>query len=101
MNDNNMEEYCYGTDSRFLIKQFVSRDGDTVYMVHDADWVLDSEVRKGHTSPVVAQFETPQEAEDWCDFVEEGKIYSVPHEANFEGWPELEERVKGWTKSRK
>jgi len=91
----NEQRKYYGEASRFLIERFVSRDGDDAFMVRDASWVTDSEIGDGRGSPTVAQFATRQEAEEWCDFVEAGKITSVPHESNFEGWPGLKARVQG------
>jgi hypothetical protein len=88
----------YGAYSRFHIEPFVNRYGDTVYMVSDANWVTDAEVREGRRSPCVGQFSSIAEAHEWCDLVEEGKITSVPHEANFEGWPALKQRVQEGTK---
>lgn len=83
----------YGPFYRFLITRFDGRDGRTCYMVRDAEWVLDSEMPYGHTSPTVAQFDTKQEAKEWCDKVLEGVLDSIPHESNFVGWPALEKRV--------
>ena len=90
-----MKEYYYGEFGRFVIAPFTTRDGNVVYMVHDADWILDREVREGRSAPTVGQFATQEEAREWCDLVEDGKIFSVPHESNFEGWPELKARVQG------
>ena len=91
---NEREDQYYGDDYRFCIERFTGRDGYDSYMVRDADWVTDDDFRAGHGSPTVAQFATLEEAKRWCDLVEEGKITSVPHEANFEGWPELKARVQ-------
>lgn len=85
----------YGEYSRFAIEPSYTRDGDVVFMVRDATWITDHEIFvERRRSPTVAQFETRNEAEKWCDFVEEGKVTSVPHEANFEGWPALKARVQ-------
>ena len=91
---NDQSKY-YGAHSRFYIKLFVSRDGDIAYMVHDADWITDHEIfHENRRAPTVGQFDTLEEAQEWCDLVEEGKIRSTPHEANFEGWPALRDRVR-------
>ena len=89
----NKERYCYGEDSRFFIFQFTGRNGRDVYMVRDASWILDSEIYAGYISPIVAQFDTPEEAEEWCDQVYDGVYFTVPHESQFVGWPELRQRV--------
>jgi len=85
----------YGRYSRFYIEPFTSRTGIGTYMVLDADWLTDDELfKEGRRSPTVAAFYTREEAEEWCDLVESGKITSIPHEANFEGWPALRDRVR-------
>ena len=93
MNERKNWEH-YGDYNRFHITKFTGRDGNDSYMVRDASWVTDDDLRAGHRSPTVAQFATLEEARRWCNLVEEGKITSVPHEANFEGWPELKARVQ-------
>src|SRR6187551_2101999 len=89
----NVGSQLYGNHHRFAIRKCVDRERNFYYMVHDASWIADDEIGKGHSSPTVAQFDTLEQAKEWCDKVEEGKFYSIPHEANFEGWPELKERV--------
>lgn len=91
-----MNGKSYGRYSRFFIEPFVARDGDTHYMVRDANWITDAEVGMGKRSPTVAMFGYETDAQEWCEQVEAGTFDSVPHEANFEGWPELKERVQEW-----
>jgi len=89
-----MKGWTYGTCHRFYIEPFSDRTNHIVYMVNDANWVTDHEIfHENRCSPTVAQFETIEEAQEWCDLVEEGRIISIPHEANFEGWPALKQRV--------
>ena len=88
--------HSYGRFSRFYIEPFSTRDDSIVYMVLDADWITDYEIiHEGRRSPTVGIFDTEEEAKTWCDCVEAGKISSVPHESNFEGWVALKQRVQG------
>jgi hypothetical protein len=84
----------YGSYHRFYIDPFVSSRGHLMFVVRDANWITDDEIfHEGRSSPTVAIFRTRKEALRWCRDVEEGKTRSEPHEANFEGWPALKERV--------
>ena len=85
----------YGRYSRFYIEPFDSRHCGRCYMVLDAEWLTDDELfKEGRRSPVVNNFWTVEEAKAWCDQVEAGQAPSIPHEANFEGWPALKTRVQ-------
>lgn len=78
---------------RLAVTPFDGRFG-RVWMVADAAWVTDAEVREGRTAPVVAQFDTFEEAADYCRRVEAGELRTEPHESNFLGWPALRERAR-------
>lgn len=88
------KKFLFGDDHRFLIEPFETRFGDTVWFVRDAEWVTDEEVRNGRKSPVVAQFDTVDEAKTYCIGVEDGQFRTTPHESAFIDWPELKERVR-------
>lgn len=85
--------FYHGFAHRFCVRPFVTRWNDVQYMVCDADWVTDADFANGHSSPVVAQFPSTQMCVEWMDGVEAGAYESIPHESNFEGWPELKGRV--------
>jgi hypothetical protein len=87
--------HSYGRYSRFYIEPYNTRFGRRCYMVLDAEWLTDDELfKEGRRSPVVNNFWTAEEAKAWCDQVEAGQAPSIPHEANFEGWPALRDRVQ-------
>lgn len=93
-------DYHHDSNFRFKLVPFITRDGDTVIMVKDGFWVSDADVREGRTAPTVAQFHTLAQCNDYCDSVIAGEIFSEPHEAWFEGWPGLSERVDAERKAR-
>lgn len=78
---------------RLAVSPFDGRFG-RVWMVADAAWVTDAEVREGRTAPVVAQFDTFEEAANYCRRVEAGELRTEPHESAFLGWPALRERAQ-------
>lgn len=86
----------YGTHSRFSIVEGRDSDGNTSYMVRDADWILDSEVRAGRRPPIVRILESMEKATKWCDKVEDGVYPSIPRASEYHGWPELKQRVQGF-----
>lgn len=90
---NHNGHYMCGDHQRLCVKPFPSRDGGTVWFVHDAEWITDADVRAGYTSPTVAVFETLHEALHYCSRVVSGELTTLPHESNFCGWPTLKERV--------
>lgn len=64
--------YAFYLNSRFKIVETRAyrRDQEgpcTIYRVHDAALVSDADMRAGKGSPVVATFDTPNEAIDFCD----------------------------------
>jgi hypothetical protein len=88
------QEGSYGKFRRFYIRKVKQPNKLFIYVVHDADWVTDEEIRAGRSSPAVARFHTVERAHEWCDKVESGLTHSIPSPETYIKWPELEQRVQ-------
>jgi hypothetical protein len=84
----------FAHSSRFHLRRIVYKF-ESVWNIHDADWVTDAELKEGRSSPIIAQFYDLDAAFHYLSRIASGELQSVPMVDQYKdgNWPALEQRI--------